>query len=237
MTRPPCTQAPDLWFSPTTGQTSTERKRFAALIAPSKPCASPKHSHTGPHTAFGADSAQTNATGSDKPPHDHDKRAAGLSAVLPGTLPPLRLPPTTTNPRHQLPTEGEMTMTDERLAELRAKLDDGERHYRVGPARCVCGFDAYKINGIMVDYAAHYDLHRRRYQDRKPGTVTPPEARELLAEVVRLRVQVAAVEQVIGQCQHLGSCQMGTGERCYRTFDGAVLGEAIRAALTQDDAA
>lgn len=34
-------------------------------------------------------------------------------------------------------------------------------HYRVGPARCNCGFDAYKINAIMVDYSEEFAHHLR----------------------------------------------------------------------------
>lgn len=35
-------------------------------------------------------------------------------------------------------------------------------HYRVGPARCNCGFDAYQINGIMIDYSEEFAIHLRR---------------------------------------------------------------------------
>jgi len=36
------------------------------------------------------------------------------------------------------------------------------KHFRVGPARCNCGYDAYKINGIMIDYAEEFSMHLAR---------------------------------------------------------------------------
>ena len=35
------------------------------------------------------------------------------------------------------------------------------QHFRVGPARCNCGFDAYKISGIMIDYSEEFAIHLR----------------------------------------------------------------------------
>ena len=38
------------------------------------------------------------------------------------------------------------------------------QHFRTGPARCNCGFDAYKLNGIMLDYAELFASHLHRAQ-------------------------------------------------------------------------
>jgi hypothetical protein len=35
------------------------------------------------------------------------------------------------------------------------------QHHRVGPARCSCGFDAYELRGIMIDYAEEFAAHMR----------------------------------------------------------------------------
>lgn len=39
-------------------------------------------------------------------------------------------------------------------------------HYRVGPGKCACGFDAYKIDGIMVDYHIELQAHMRTAPER-----------------------------------------------------------------------
>lgn len=33
------------------------------------------------------------------------------------------------------------------------------KHYRVGPARCACGYDAYKVGGFFPDYHAMFMAH------------------------------------------------------------------------------
>jgi len=35
-------------------------------------------------------------------------------------------------------------------------------HHRTGPGKCACGFDAYKISGIMVDYHEELMAHLSR---------------------------------------------------------------------------
>lgn len=51
-------------------------------------------------------------------------------------------------------------------AEIQERLDlpgppepEPVQHFRVGAARCNCGFDAFKINGIMVDYSEEFQRH------------------------------------------------------------------------------
>ena len=42
------------------------------------------------------------------------------------------------------------------LVDLDLPVDEIRRsvvqHYRTGPGKCACGFDAYKLSGIMLDY-------------------------------------------------------------------------------------
>lgn len=47
-------------------------------------------------------------------------------------------------------------------AEVRERIAVEERavkHYRVGPARCACGYDAYKVGGFFPDYHAMFMAH------------------------------------------------------------------------------
>lgn len=47
-------------------------------------------------------------------------------------------------------------------AEVLARIAVEERavkHYRVGPARCACGYDAYKVGGFFPDYHAMFMAH------------------------------------------------------------------------------
>lgn len=47
-------------------------------------------------------------------------------------------------------------------AEVRERIAAEERavqHYRVGPARCACGYDAYKVGGFFPDYHAMFMAH------------------------------------------------------------------------------
>lgn len=55
------------------------------------------------------------------------------------------------------------------FAQIKERLERPEppkpapvEHYRVGPAKCNCGFDAYQINGIMIDYSEEFAIHLRR---------------------------------------------------------------------------
>jgi hypothetical protein len=36
------------------------------------------------------------------------------------------------------------------------------RHVRIGPGRCACGFDAYQIRGVMIDYHGELMNHLSR---------------------------------------------------------------------------
>lgn len=50
----------------------------------------------------------------------------------------------------------------EAQAEVRERIAAEERavkHYRVGPARCACGYDAYKVGGFFPDYHAMFMTH------------------------------------------------------------------------------
>lgn len=90
-----------------------------------------------------------------------------------------------------LASEGE-PFTAEELQALRASLEP-EQHYRVGPAKCACGFDAYKIQGIMVDYGAYYDLHMDKARRGPTYRPLPREtALRLVAEVERLTAFASA---------------------------------------------
>lgn len=86
---------------------------------------------------------------------------------------------------------------------LRKQLEPLE-HHRVGPGECACGFNAYRIRGIMLDYG---DLLSRHFGWAKEQGKYRPLDREtalgLLDEIDRLRAlietaKLAALGRVLG---------------------------------------
>lgn len=54
------------------------------------------------------------------------------------------------------------------MLESGAEPQQLDNHYRVGAGRCACGFDAYKVGGIMADYHQMLldHLHQHRHQQK-----------------------------------------------------------------------
>ena len=57
-------------------------------------------------------------------------------------------------------------------------------HRHAGQAKCTCGWDAYKIRGIMVDYAQAIDDH---VYDRRQSVPTGANAQTTVALVAEIR--------------------------------------------------
>jgi len=80
-------------------------------------------------------------------------------------------------------------MTDY-LDEIQARADAAS-HYRTGPGRCACGYDAYKVGGFFPDYHAMLMNHLNRARN---GNLAPrPE------DVRRLVAALRAVEAVFAR--------------------------------------
>jgi hypothetical protein len=58
----------------------------------------------------------------------------------------------------QLP-EGEGRVVTELDLDAIDALANAVQHHRVGPARCACGYDAYKVGGFFPDYHAMFMAH------------------------------------------------------------------------------
>lgn len=93
-------------------------------------------------------------------------------------------------------------MTD--MEEVRRRVVEGDRHYRVDPGMCVCGFNALANSGLMLDYDAAFAQHFIDFPDREPGEVSPADMVALVEEILRLR-------QVLDRTQRLTNLALSHG--------------------------
>ena len=83
-------------------------------------------------------------------------------------------------------------------------LANAVQHHRVGPARCACGYDAYKVGGFFPDYHAMFAAHLNAAPRLAPLDRTDYLA--LVAEVRRLREELASMT---------ASWESAMDERCF----------------------
>ena len=67
-------------------------------------------------------------------------------------------------------------------------------HYRVGPGKCKCGFDAYKYHGIMLDYHEMLMAHLRTAPERDRAAKLMASKPYTSADLIRLATDARGVQ-------------------------------------------